>query len=150
MALIPWRPFFDLDKFFENIESNWFLPVIPRWETIKPPMDVYETDKDVVVDLSIPDFDPEKIEVSVKDGILKISGKIDEEKEEKDKDYWRKEIKKESFERMVKLPTAVKEDSVEATYEKGILHIVMPKVETKPLSKVKIKVKEDKKVKKSK
>jgi len=66
---------------------------------------------------------------------------MDEQKEEKEKNYWRKEIRKGSFERAVRLPVAVKEDEVEATYEKGILKIVMPKIETKSKSKIKIQVK---------
>jgi HSP20 family molecular chaperone IbpA len=43
---------------------------------------------------------------------------------------------------MVRLPFAIKEDAVEASYEKGILKIVMPKAEVKPKSKVKIQIKE--------
>ncbi|MEW5908016.1 MAG: Hsp20/alpha crystallin family protein [Patescibacteria group bacterium] len=45
---------------------------------------------------------------------------------------------------MVRLPVAVKEDAVDATYEKSILKITMPKTETKPVPKVKVKVKEKK------
>jgi len=142
MALIPWKPFSDFDRFFED--EDWFLPVIPRWEKVKPAMDVYETDKDVVAELNIPDFDPNKVEISVENGVLRVSGQVEEKKEEKEKDYWRKEIRKGSFERMVKLPVAVKEKAIEATYEKGILKIRMPKAETKPATKVKIKVKEKK------
>lgn len=66
---------------------------------------------------------------------------MDEKKEEKEKGYWRREIRTGSFERMVRLPVAVKEDAVEATYEKGVLKIVMPKAEAKPSSKVKIQIK---------
>jgi len=141
MSLIPWRPFSNLDKFFGD---DWLLPVFPRLDMPKPAMDVYETDKKVIAEISIPDFDPEKVEVSVEDGILRVSGKMDEKKEEKEKGYWRKEIRKGSFERMLRLPVAVKEDSVEATYEKGVLKITMPKSEVKAKSKVKIKVKEKK------
>jgi len=142
MSLIPWRPFSNLDKFFED--DDWLLPVFPRLDMSKPAMDIYETDKEVVAEISIPDFDQEKVEVSVENGILRVSGKMDEKKEEKEKGYWRKEIRKGSFERMLKLPVAVKEDSVEATYEKGVLKITMPKSEVKAKSKVKIKVKEKK------
>jgi HSP20 family protein len=142
MPIIPWKPFSDLERFFED--EDWFLPVMPRWGAMKPAMDVYETDKDVVAEVNIPDFDPEKVDISVKDGVLTVSGKMDEKKEEKEKGYWRKEIRKGSFERMVRLPVAVKEDAVDATYEKGVLKIVMPKTEAQPTSKVKIKVKENK------
>lgn len=139
MALIPWRPFSDLDKFFSD--DDWLLPVFPRMELVKPAMDIKETDKEIVAEVEIPGFDPEKVEVSVEDGVLKVCGTMDEKKEEKEKGYWRKEIRKGSFERMVRLPAAVKENAIKATYEKGILKIVMPKAEAKPKSKVKIQIK---------
>jgi HSP20 family protein len=139
MSLIPWRPFSNLDKFFGD--DDWLLPVFPRVDFAKPAMDVKETEKEVVAEVEIPGFDPEKIDVSVEDGVLRVKGSMDEKKEEKEKGYWRKEIRTGSFERMVRLPVAVKEDAVEATYEKGILKIVMPKAEAKPSSKVKIQVK---------
>jgi len=139
MSLIPWKPFSDIDKFFSD--ENWLLPVFTRVELTKPAMDVKETDKEVIAEVEIPGFDPEKVDVSVEDGVLRVKGSMDEKKEEKDKGYWRKEIRKGSFERMVSLPVAVKEDAVEATYEKGVLKIVMPKAKTKPTSKVKIQVK---------
>ncbi|MCI0618558.1 Hsp20 family protein, partial [bacterium] len=60
----------------------------------------------------------------------------------KEKGYWRKEIRHGSFERMVRLPAAVKEDETKATYEKGMLTITMPKTEAKQAAKVKIESKE--------
>jgi len=140
MVLIPWKPYFDLEKFFE--EDDWFLPVVSHFGVVKPAIDIYETEKNLVVEVNVPDCDPKKIEVSVKDGVLRVSGGIDEKKEEKDKGYWRKEIRRGTFERMVRLPIAVKESAVEAVYEKGLLKITIPKAEVKPASKVKIKIKE--------
>jgi HSP20 family protein len=140
MSLIPWKPFSDLDKFFGD--DDWLLPVFPRVDLTKPAMDVKETDKEVIAEVEIPGFDPEKVDVSVEDGVLRIKGSMDEKKEEKEKGYWRKEIRTGSFERMVRLPVAVNETAVEATYEKGVLKIVMPKAETKPTSKIRIQVKE--------
>ena len=79
-----------------------------------------------------------------KSSVVKALTGIDPDrlKEEKERGYWRKEIRKGSFERMIRLPLPVKENAVEAVYEKGILKISMPKAESKPSSKVKIKVKE--------
>lgn len=142
MALIPWKPFSDLDSFFRD--DDWMFPVVSRKELTMPAMDVYEKDNNVVAEVSIPDFDPSKINVFVEDGVLRVSGTAEEKKEEKDKGYWKKEIRRGSFERAVRLPADVKEDAVDATYEKGVLKIVMPKVETKPASKIKIKVKDSK------
>tara|TARA_B100000745_G_C20150979_1_gene394614 strand:+ start:63 stop:488 length:426 start_codon:yes stop_codon:yes gene_type:complete len=140
MSIIKWKPFSDLDKFFGD--DDWMMPVFPRMQLSHPAMDVKETDTEVVAEVEIPGFDPEKVDVSVENGVLRVRGAIDEKNEEKDKGYWRKEIRTGSFERMVRLPVAVKEDAVEATYEKGMLKIVMPKAETKPSSKVKIQIKE--------
>jgi len=140
MSLVPWKPFSDLDNFFNN--DDWLLPVFPRMDISKPAMDIYETNKNVVAKVNVPDFDPEKIDVSVEDGILRVNGKVDEQKEEKEKGYWRKEIRKSSFERIVRLPVAVKENEVNAVYEKGILKITMPKAKTEAKRKVQIKVKE--------
>lgn len=139
MSLIPWKPFSDLDRFFGD--DDWLMPVFPRVELTKPAMDVKETDKEVIAEVEIPGFDPERVDVSVEDGVLRVKGSMDEKKEEKERGYWRKEIRTGSFERMVRLPVAVKEDAVKATYEKGLLKIVMPKAEAKPSSKVKIQVK---------
>lgn len=139
MSLIPWRPFSDLDKFFGN--DDWLLPVFPRTDSAKPAMDVKETDKEIIAEVEVPGFDPEKVDVLVEDGMLRVRGTMDEKKEEKEKNYWRKEIRKNSFERIIHLPVAVQESAVEATYEQGVLKIIMPKAEAKPSSKVKIQVK---------
>jgi HSP20 family protein len=142
MSLIPWKPFSDFDKFFEN--DDWLLPVFSKTDFSRPAMDIKETEKEIIAEVEIPGFDPKNIEISVDNGVLRISGKMDEKKEEKEKGYWKKEIRRGSFERIVRLPEEVKENAIEATYEKGILKIVMPKAEAKPKTKVKIKVKEGK------
>ena len=140
MSLIPWKPFSDMDRFLED--DDWFLPVFPRLDINKPAMDIYETNKDVIAELSVPDFDPEKIDILIEDDVLKVSGKMDQKEEKKEKGYWRKEIRKGSFERMVRLPAAVKKDKVDAVYEKGVLKIRMPKIKAELKSKIQIKVKE--------
>lgn len=138
MALIPWKPFGDLNKFFEDDE--WLLPVFPKGR-IEPAMDIYETGKAVVAEVSVPNIDPKKINVSVENQVLRVSGSMEEEKKEEKKGYWRKEIRKGSFERMVRLPVPVDESKVEAEYEKGMLKITMPKTEAKAAKKVKVKAK---------
>ena len=142
MSLLSRRPFSDLDKFFDD--NDWMLPVFFRKESTIPSIDIYETDVDVIAEVNIPDFDPEKVDVSVHNGILQIKGSINENTEDKKNGYWRHEIRRGSFERRVRLPIAVKETITEATYEKGLLKIIMPKNDAKTVSKVKIRIKENK------
>lgn len=140
MALIPWKPFDELDHFFSN--EDWLLPVMPKPQE-EPAMDVYETDKEIVAEINLPGIDPKKLDVSVKDRVLRVNGSSEKKVEEKKKNYWRREIRKGSFERVVGLPCDVQENKIEATYEKGILKIVMPKAKPKGGGKkVKIKVKD--------
>jgi len=137
MAIIPWKPLGDLDKFFSD--EDWFLPVAFRSNV--PAMDVYETEKNIVAKLNLPGVDPEKINISIKDQVLRVSGASEEKTEEKKKGYWRREIRQGSFERAASLPQAVKEGAVEATYSKGVLEIVMPKAEAAKAAEKKIQVK---------
>lgn len=136
MSLIPWHPF---NGFFDD--EDWLAPLKTQLKISAPALDLYETDKEIVAEVNLPGIDPEKVEVSVKDQTLEIRGRLEEKKEEKEKGYWRREIRKGTFERIMRLPTAVKEDKIEASYEKGVLKIVMPKTEAKKEKAVKIKVK---------
>ena len=142
MALVPWKSFGDFDKFFED--EDWFMPIMHHPGMLQPAMDLYETDQAVVAEMNLPNIDPDKIDIVIEHGMLRVSGATEDKKEEKKKGYYRKEIHKGSFERMARLPSPVKENAVDATYEKGVLKIVMPKkAETKSTAR-KIKVVEKK------
>lgn len=111
-----------LDKFFEG-------ELIPFKDVNYLASNIYETDKDVVVELQIPGFDKKDIRASFQDGYLKIEGKSSEEKEEKNKNYWRKEIKKGSFLKVIPIPKEVDYKQAKAFLTNGILKVVLPKIE---------------------
>ncbi len=140
MSLIPWKPFQDVRDFFDD--EDWFFPVFSK-RSAEPDMDVYETERDVVAEISVPDFDPKNIDILVQDGVLRVSGKEEEKKEDKKKGYWKKEIKRGSFERMVRVPVPVNGEKTDAVYESGVLKISMPKkkITEKNNEKIKIKIK---------
>jgi HSP20 family protein len=130
-------PFREIERMFHD--DDYFFPAVRR--TFGPPMDVYQTDSDVVVELQLPKIDPKNVKISIEEGTLRIEGREQQEQEEKGKDYYRREIRSGSFTRMISLPVPVKEDEVEATYENGILRIRMPKVEAKKKPKnVEVKI----------
>ncbi len=135
MTLLP-KPF---SEFIED--DDWFFPVSRRG--MEPEIDVYETDKNVVAEVSVPDMKAKDIKVSLEDDILRITGKREEKDEEKERGYYKKEIKKGSFERAVRLPERVDEGSADAVYENGILKVTLKKKEPGKKGKTKeIKVKE--------
>lgn len=138
MSLIPYAPFRNLDWF----DEDWEMPRFPVIE--EPRMDIYEEDNNVVAEIEVPKIDPKKIEVSIKDNILRIEGGEEKKEEERKKGYYRKEISRGHFRRIVSLPVEVKEDKVDAVYQDGILKIVMPKItpsKKKEEKKIKVQIK---------
>ncbi len=134
MPIIKRDPFREIERFFdEEFPSFGFIPAVKR--NLEPAMDIYQTDKDLVVELQVPKIDPKDIKVSVEEGVLKIEGGTSEEKEEKDRSYFRKEIRRGQFVRMIALPVTVKENEAKASFEHGVLKVTMPK--TEPVSKAK-------------
>lgn len=138
MAIIKWDPFGDFERFFGEDFSPMPMPKI-GWDLAT---DVYEEDNNVVAEMNIPGIDSQKIDISIKDGYLRVSGSREEEKEKKRKDYYSKEIRRGSFERVVKLPAEVDESKTKAEHKDGVLRIVMPKIsKEKPSRKIKVETK---------
>ncbi len=139
MALVRWEPFKDLERFFEE---DWDLfPIIPLRGVRIPEVDVYEEKGNIVVETSLPGIKPDEIDVSLEDKTLRIKGEKKETKEEKKRNYFRKEVKKGAFERVITLPVEVKAKEAKAEMKDGILKITLPKVEKEKAKAIKVKVK---------
>lgn len=133
----PFEPFFNIEKIFEPFP---FLPVVPKmkfgWDF---PVDLYEFKGNLIAEMYIPEINPEKIEITFLNGDLKIAATREETKETKEKNFFCQEIKRGTFERVIKLPYEVKTEMVEAQFKNGVLKIVLPKkVET--IEKVKVQI----------
>lgn len=109
-------------------------------------VDMYEEDDNVIVKVKAPGFKEDNIDITIEDGTVCITGKVEEEKEEKDKKrkYYRKEFKSQSFTRRVDLPVRVKADKAEADYDNGVLVLKLPKAEEAKPKAIKVKAKKSK------
>lgn len=108
-----------------------------------PKVDLSETDRGFEVVAEIPGIDPKDVSVELKDDVLTISGEKREEKEEKKKDYHLSERRFGSFKRSFRLPSDVDFAKAEAAFDKGVLHVTLPKnADAKPKShKIEVKAK---------
>ena len=139
MSLIRWSPMWD--PFTEIDESFNRLPAVnSALKAFTPAVDVYETDKAVVVETPLAGFNPEDVKVSVENGVLTLQGENKKEHEIEEKNYYRKEVRSGAFYRQIALPTAVEENKVEASFEDGILKITCPKTGSVEPKKVEIKI----------
>ncbi|WP_241521765.1 Hsp20/alpha crystallin family protein [Arthrobacter pityocampae] len=83
--------------------------------------------KDLVVRAEMPGLDPEKdIEVSIENGVLRISAHREEKEEHKEKDRYRSEFRYGSFRRDIALPDGVKDEDIQASYADGVLNVRAP------------------------
>ena len=84
-----------------------------------PHVDVKETDKEIVVEAELPGMDEKDISLALQDGVLTIRGEKNHEYDEEKENYRVMERRYGSFQRSLRLPDAVDEDKVEASFGKG-------------------------------
>jgi len=128
----PFREMTDLRETMDRLFDRGFARPwrLLTWETADGlfPVDVYETDDEVVVKASLPGVKPEEIEISITGDTLTIKGETKEEHEEKKPNYYRQERRAGSFQRSLTLPVRVDADKADATFDDGVLHLRLPKV----------------------
>lgn len=93
----------------------------------EPKLDVTENEKEICVHLDVPGMKREDIEIALSDQNITISGERSEEKEEKKEDYLHRERRYGMFRRTLPLPEHINRDKVSATFQDGVLQVVMPK-----------------------
>lgn len=105
-----------------------------------PPVDVHENDSEITLRAEIPGLSQDDVELTIDKGRLTIQGEKRLEKEETDGDYRRIESRYGSFYRSFPLPDMVDQDNVEARFENGVLHIVLPKIEAAKPKRIAVKI----------
>lgn len=130
------------DPFQEMEEMVTHLPSLANQssKSFIPAMDVYETDKAVVVETALPGINPEDVKVSVEKGVLTLQGESKKESEVEEKNYYRKEMRCGSFFRQTALPAPVVEEKVAAEFKDGMLRISCPKAQPTKSKKVEVRV----------
>lgn len=110
--------FFDNDRFFD---ADWL-----RKQSV-PAVNVKESDNAFEIEVAAPGLSKKDFKITVENGVLTISSEVKEEKEQKEKDYTRREFSYSSFSRSFTLPENVNEDDVKANYQDGVLKLNIAK-----------------------
>jgi HSP20 family protein len=124
-TLTRWDPFLDLaemrsrfDRLLEDFGG--------RERAWAPAVDVVRQDDALVVHADVPGLKPEEIKIEVRDGYLFVTGEHEETKEEKDKEFVRRERHHGSFSRSVQLPDGVDPKKIKARTHDGVLEVTIP------------------------
>jgi len=149
MPAMTWRPHWEtgLQDFMEEVERSFEdffgrqTQPRARGERWLPPVDVYETDGDVVVVMDLPGVDLQDIKVSVAGQVLTVEGERRREEPAEAEAYFRRERMEGEFLRMIELPEDVMNDEAKAAYKDGVLRVTIPKAGSVLEKEIKIKVK---------
>jgi HSP20 family protein len=114
-------------------DEGWFSGAIV------PALDLSESDNAVEVRVDLPGMSAKDIDIQISGYVLTVSGRREEEKEEKGKAFHRVERRYGSFSRTVTLPCAVEESEVAAECRDGVLTVKLPKTEASKAYKIKVK-----------
>ena len=116
-----WEDFFNSDLFN--------LPAIASRGMTVPAVNITETDTEFILELAAPGMKKSDFHVNSDRNVLTVSSEKEEEKEEKDKNYTRKEFSYSSFQRSFTLPESVNQEKIDAKYANGVLKLILPKKE---------------------
>lgn len=151
-GLVRWEPFRDVIGFRDTVDRLFYGAGV--WpgsrgrqsgiETLRNiegvfPVDVYQTDEDVVVKASLPGVKAEDVEVSVTGRTLVIKAEASNQESEDAPDYYRQERRSGSFRRALTLPVKVDTDKAVASVENGVLLLTLPKAAEVRSTTIKVK-----------
>ena len=147
----PYDLWVDMDRMFDDFRTQFndlLVPWSQRNELATyamdrtPLMDIADLGDKYEMHVEMPGIPKEDISIDVTPDSIEICAEQEESKEDKDKNWLRRERSSMSFYRSLELPEQIKSDNVDAEFKDGILTVMLPKVEPKPkhkASKVKIK-----------
>jgi HSP20 family protein len=120
----PWNQWFDNDNLFGGTMNI-------------PAVNITEEKNQYELSIAVPGMKKDDFKIDVDGNMLIISSEKEENKEEKEKRYTRKEYNYSSFSRTFTLPDEVNKEKIEAKYQDGVLKIELPFSEKakKPLVK---------------
>jgi HSP20 family protein len=128
-------------KEMDDLFANFWGPTSNTWlaANLSPAVDLSEQENAFVMKVDIPGLESKDLNVQVHGNTVTVSGQRQEEKESKDKTFYRMERRQGSFSRSINLPCNINEDEVAAEYVNGVLTLTLPKAESSKAKKISVK-----------
>jgi HSP20 family protein len=134
MTVLRWDPFQDLlslqdemNRVFDRAAGQTTRGQATRsWA---PALDIAERKDAYLVTVELPGVNPDDIDVTLENNLLSIQGERRQAQDSADEQFHRVERAYGTFRRSVSLPSTVRADAIQASYEHGLLQLVVPKAE---------------------
>ena len=151
MALVRWDPSRELSSLQSEVnrlfQTFFDTPAtgttggngntLRRWH---PAMDLVETEEHFVLRADLPGVNESDVKVELEDNVLTIAGERRHEEEAKGGGYYRLERATGVFSRSLTLPEGINPEAVQASFDKGVLEVRIPKPEERKPRRVAISV----------
>jgi HSP20 family protein len=141
MSLIRWEPareFTTLQSEMNRLFNTFFEAGDREPRRWAPPMDLLEADDHLVLRADLPGMSEDDIRIEVRDNVLTLTGERKTEQKRENNGYYRIERAFGSFARSLTLPDGVDPDKIEATFDKGVLELRIPKPEERKPRRISI------------
>jgi HSP20 family protein len=106
-----------------------------------PALDVFETQEKFVITMELPGVSPDDVDISVEDSTLMVRGERRFYSEQQEESFLRIERRFGEFTRSLTLPSTADAESIQASFDQGVLTVEVPKREEAKPRKISIKAK---------
>jgi len=126
----------DIDHLFDRFFEGFRSPLLTGWPTVpffegtgllKPKVDLSASEQEYHLTVEIPGVSEKDIRLDLSGNIMTIQGEKKQEKEEKEKGYYRMERRYGAFQRVLSLPEDVDQEAIRASFKHGVLSVTMPR-----------------------
>jgi HSP20 family protein len=139
--LEPFRDFVSLREAMNSLLEDSFVRPFAAANGVanrSVPVDIWQTENELVVRASVPGVRPDELSISVLNGVLTLKGEHKAAAAPQGAHYLRQEIGYGTWERSFELPFSVQPDRAEAHFEHGMLTVTLPKAEEAKPRQIKI------------
>jgi len=130
----------DMDRLLNRFRDDFCSPLLLKGFREEPYLELTETQDDLLLKAEIPDLKPKDLDITISDDLLTIKAEVKEESFSQGEGFRERTQSCSYFSRTVQLPCKVHVDEIRASYQDGILNIVMPKCKPETAREIKIRV----------
>ena len=123
-----WKPFNQFDRLNREFDQHFFGKLADA-QVFSPAVDVEEDDEQFVLRADLPGLNKKDIAIEIHEGVLTLSGKREDSREESKDNAVYRERRYGSFSRRFRLADVVDAEKITATFSDGVLTVVLPKAE---------------------
>ncbi len=141
----PRREIDDISTRFNQLMNTFMgdpatMPGVRLWSALAP-IDIEETDDAYIVDIDLPNVNPQDVDIQMRGEELRITGAF--QQRSRSGVMRRQHREAGEFEYAVELPGNVDADHVDATYTNGVLTITLGKIEESEVRKIEVHTAEE-------